>query len=480
MSYTTPIPYPIKPALRLARVRKGTAFQGILRLSALVAFMAAASPLIPWYIRRVTDDSDEPLGILALLVAVFFAWHRFRDPRERLEVQVYPWQLLIGSGAIGLVELSPYGNLPLFTGLFVIAVLSSAISLSRGKTGFVALLILSLPLMASLDFYAGYPLRLAAAQLSELLLNLCGMEVERAGVLISDQGSVVGVDPPCAGVRMLWTASFTAAVVATRLRFSCARAAALLVGAVVCVILGNGLRAAVLFFPESGRFHLPGWMHEGAGLLVHGGVLFTIFALGEWLESRKAHSSLFSRLPQVRVHPFVFTSLLLGTSLAAILSGTVSSAPPDVAAKTPTLELTVWPAMLDGIPLHSVPLSASESRFAALFPGSLAKFNWGEAIVILRRSRGATRLMHSSNDCLAASGYTITHKPVYRDADGRMWGCSQAEREGHTWRVRERYTNDAGTHFATDASAWFWLALLHPDAGPWTSTTIMELTAARP
>ena len=273
---------------------------------------------------------------------------------------------------------------------------------------------------------------------------------------------------------MLWTSSFAAAVVATRLRFSCAQAASLFAGAVACMIMGNGLRAAVLFFPESGRLHIPGWMHEGAGLLIHGGVLFTIFALGEWLESRASRSAHFSRLPGVRIHPVVVTSLLLITAVAAVLSRSTSSAASETSSHLPAPAATDWPTTLDGTPLHRVPLSNSESRFAAVFPGSLAKFQWGKAVVILRRSRVATRLVHSSNDCLSASGYTITHKPVYRDEDDRTWGCSLAERDGQMWRVRERYTNAAGTHSATDASAWFWLALLHPEAGPWTATTIIE------
>ena len=73
---------------------------------------------------------------------------------------------------------------------------------------------MSLPLVASLDFFAGYPLRLAAAELGRGMLWFVGIEAERNGVLLVHCGRLVGIDPPCAGVRMLWTACFLAAVLA--------------------------------------------------------------------------------------------------------------------------------------------------------------------------------------------------------------------------------------------------------------------------
>jgi hypothetical protein len=63
---------------------------------------------------------------------------------------------------------------------------------------------------------------------------------------------------------------------------------------------------------------------------------------------------------------------------------------------------------------------------------------------------------------------------MYKDADGRYWGCSVAEHGGETWRVLERYVDADGTRVCTDASAWFWAAVLHPGEGPWMAVTVRE------
>ena len=65
---------------------------------------------------------------------------------------------------------------------------------------------LSLPVVASLQFYAGYPMRLAAAEGAVRLLELGGIVVARNGVSIEVGGMAIAVDPACSGIRMLWHA----------------------------------------------------------------------------------------------------------------------------------------------------------------------------------------------------------------------------------------------------------------------------------
>ena len=43
-------------------------------LAAVVGFTAALFPLAIWYVRRMGDGSDEPLGLLALAFALAAAW----------------------------------------------------------------------------------------------------------------------------------------------------------------------------------------------------------------------------------------------------------------------------------------------------------------------------------------------------------------------------------------------------------------------
>jgi exosortase/archaeosortase family protein len=236
-----------------------------LPLSALVAFLLAALPLLSWYVQRVIDGSDEPLGVIALVVAVAtLVTAAGFGHKDRRRVRLHPWRMLVGAGLLALVQWFGPVRLPLVAGLLAVVVVAVSVEMPRGKAGVIALLVLSLPLVASLDFFAGYPLRLAAAELGRGMLWIVGIEAERNGVLLVHCGRLVGIDPPCAGIRMLWTACFLAAVLAVRMRLSWRRTLGLLGIAIGCVVLGNSLRAALVFLPESGRVHWPEWAHPGS------------------------------------------------------------------------------------------------------------------------------------------------------------------------------------------------------------------------
>lgn len=442
-------------------------------LVAAPALIAAAWPVLTWYASRVTDQSDEPLGVLALLTAFALLTTRLREPRFRAGMRVNPFALLCGAALLTALPHTPLGQFPLVLGLVAVATLGFSVSLPCGKAGLVALLVLSLPLVGSLDFYAGYPLRMVAAEIAVRLLQLGGLEVTRAGVMLMDGPNLVGMDPPCAGIRMLWTSCFVAAVMAARMHLRWSRTLLLLGGALATVVAGNSVRAALVFFPESGRVHWPEWMHPGAGLVVHGLVLAVIFRLAGFMEERTRH---------LRMESQAANSLCLGPWRTAALAGVVivlSAAAfliGDPRQDMAPLHGTdaPWPATLDGMPLSLVPLTSREERFARAFPGEIAKFRSHDSEVIFRRVASATRRMHPSGDCLRAAGFTITGKPVFQDVDGRLWGCSIAERNGQSWRVRERYMSAGQNRVCTDASAWFWQAVLHPADGPWLAITVME------
>ena len=79
----------------------------------------------------------------------------------------------------------------------------------------LGLSLLSLPLLASLQFYAGYPLRVVTAEASRWLLPPASAS-QRSGASLLVNGQLVIVDAPCSGVQMLWLGYFTACVVALR------------------------------------------------------------------------------------------------------------------------------------------------------------------------------------------------------------------------------------------------------------------------
>lgn len=435
-----------------------------LQLGALLLFLAAVSPLFLWYGRRITDQSDEPLGLIALLTALGFLW------LQRKEISVQP--LALAGGALLLIsaQLSPLKQFPLGLGLVVIVALGLALQVPRKKAGIMLLLFLSLPLMASLNFFAGYPLRLIVAESSRILLFLGGLDIERVGALLKDGAQLVGVDPPCAGISMLWTGCFAAAVLATRLSFSYFQTAKFLCGSLLLVILGNVLRATILFFPESGRVHWPHFTHEGVGLIMHAFVLLVIVALSGRFSGK------FSKRPaQTWTFTHVLKTSAIWASLGFLLAGGLYfPVNRTVIAQTSLENVPIWPATFEGVPLVKMPLTEREMRFARDFPGEIARFQCEKKVVILRRVAKATRLLHASADCLKASGWSLEPQPVQKDDAGRVWSTMRGDFAGETFTVKERITNFAQSEGYTDVSAWFWAALFRSSEGPWLATTLIE------
>ena len=97
-----------------------------------------------------------------------------------------------------------------------------SVSGSRARwPAILCLLALSVPVIASLQFYAGYPMRTVTASGATWLLNLFGIEATRTGTSMVAYGRTVLVDAPCSGVRMLWTACvLCASLAAIRTRVS--------------------------------------------------------------------------------------------------------------------------------------------------------------------------------------------------------------------------------------------------------------------
>ena len=130
-----------------------------------------------------------------------------------------------------------------------------------------------------------------------------------------------------------------------------------------------------------------------------------------------------------------------------------------------------WPTVWEGHALRPLALSAVEMRFAARFPGHIARLTDGEQVVVMREVRQPTRMLHPAADCYRGLGYRIVQAQLEHDAQQRLWRCFVAERAGQRTRVCERIV-DAQGHAFTDASSWFWAAQLGQSSGPWQAITV--------
>jgi hypothetical protein len=161
--------------------------------------------------------------------------------------------------------------------------------------------------------------------------------------------------------------------------------------------------------------------------------------------------------------------MLVLLALAAALP--LLSAPHSEAATARHVE---WPQQWEGRPLRPLAMSAVEQRFAARFPGAIARFSDGERVLVLRQVQQPTRMLHPAADCFRGLGYRIEHAGLERDAQLRLWRCFEAMGpDGQRLRVCERITAEDGTAFI-DPSSWFWAAALGQSTGPWLAVTVVE------
>jgi exosortase/archaeosortase family protein len=227
---------------------------------------AALWPQWAWYWKRLTDGSDDPLGIIALLALVIMVTRLARQLRSE---PAMGW--LFVAGALSMASALALQVTPLLGAL--IGVLSLAAGLAAwlpagtARVPYAGMLILSLPLISSLQFYAGYPLRVVTAQLSCWVLSSVGFVAERSGSSILVSGQLVIVDAPCSGIQMAWMAYFAAfaaaAVRAIPDRVLLRRLP--LVG--LLVLAGNILRNTVLVAREASGTAPSELTHEAVGLV---------------------------------------------------------------------------------------------------------------------------------------------------------------------------------------------------------------------
>ena len=228
-------------------------------------------PVARWYVARIGDGSDEPWGLAALAAAVLFA------PRTG-------WAELLKRNSLFLIcgLIATYAATYAFLPPLVHALLAvTTIGIAVGRRGFPlawwALLVLSLPLVATLQFYLGFPLRLATTALCVPLLRLGGLHVVAESTALHRAGETVIVDAPCSGIHMLWTGLFLAASLACWQRLDAHDSFRLLRRASLAVFVANVLRATALFCIESKLWPSPSWAHEGVGLALFGVAAVVIF-----------------------------------------------------------------------------------------------------------------------------------------------------------------------------------------------------------
>ncbi len=421
-------------------------------LLVLAAVILGQWPVWQWFVARLDDGTDEPWGLVALLAAGALILVR------RSEIQITRPRWVVLTLLLVVQWLLPPGTPALIHAVFAMAMIGICCAGGRGWLPLLGLLLLALPVMASLQFFAGYWLRLVAGMGSVGLLRLLGQEVTLVGTLLHWHGEIIAIDPPCSGVRMLWFGGFLYCLSGAWHRTPTGR---FLLGGMLAMgllIVANLVRATLLFYKESGLVAMPDSAHEGIGLVVFGVACLGIVAIPTWrvwVEENAISNRSRKPVPQ---------SWTYGLMLLAIsLSVRGPEAPAHVVASSDPLE---WPSSEQGVPLLEIPIPDEQIAFLKTFPGSVRAFAWGNELRIYRWVRQPTRQVHPAADCYRSSGWNVTLCPQIQDADGRRWSVTRVESGEQSLEVLEQIRDGSGQYW-TEPSQWYWEALLEKTTGPW-------------
>ena len=263
------------------------------RLSAIDWLALQALVLWPhgaYLVERALDGSDDPLGLLALVALAAFVARQARELRLSPRL---PWLWAGVSIALTANAAWVLGAPALAAGVLAALALAAALSAwwpaRRPLAPLVGLLLLGLPLVASLQFYVGWPLRVVTAEASARALQVFGFDAIREGASMLVNGRLLIVDAPCSGVQMAWLGYFAACACAAwhALPYGAFVRRLPLVGAIV--LATNVLRNSVLVALEARPEGLSALAHQGIGLACLAAATVAVCALMQPIRSSRSH-----------------------------------------------------------------------------------------------------------------------------------------------------------------------------------------------
>lgn len=430
------------------------------KLIPAIALLVAAIPTIRWYVPRLQDGGGELACLVPMGAALWFA---IRDRKTLVRTSRGAWT----GSVLLLIQAATFPFLPaMIRALLMLAALAAVTGLWR-KPGITCLCVLGLPWMASLDFFLGYPLRLLTSVNATFFLQAVGTDVTRSGVQLLHEGRVIGVDPACSGMNLLWNTALLTGWLAAAFSLRWRSLFPLGSAALALALAGNSLRAAILFFPEAGIVEMPHILHAGIGIIIAGGCFLVLMKLAR-------NKGLSSAARQSQPFPKSYLAAgaspsLLATALLVLLASTFSKSQNPQSLPEPEL-LTSY----QGVPVTRLSLNEAEENFYRNFPGTIAVYEAGYDKLIVRRVNRATRKLHPASHCLRAEGFGIGEETVEEDGKGGRWLSYAITRNGEISHVKEHITCPASGRSWPEISAWFWHAFLRPGEGPWEAVTVIS------
>lgn len=430
----------------------------VLALLELFAFL----PVWRWYLLRLQDGSDEPWGLLPLATAAVVAALYWRRHRAEFAPRGASASLILTALYAVSFPFAP----PLLRALLAITALGALCEPRRPGAQlpfcYWGLLVLSLPIVSTLQFYLGYPLRRLTSELVVYLLRDLPLRVDGVVLFLGERPLLI--DAPCSGIKLLWTALYFSCTLGALFGIRGWRGWLQLSLTSLVVFIGNLARTALLVPIEFGLVKLPAIAHELTGAAVLVSVLLLLGVVARWLASADEPRSVKISPTPLRVLTPVTLLVLIAAAAGPLLR---SEAP--IVAKQGLLPESRWPTEFNEVRLQQLPLDQSERRFVESFPGEVRKYAAGGSELIVRALSTATRKLHPAADCLRAVGYTVRPAKAEQTIAGAIRGCVDAVGANGKFRVCEHIEDAQGRTFS-DVSSWYWAAVMGDSVGPWMST----------
>ncbi|GMW00170.1 MAG: hypothetical protein AMXMBFR84_13080 [Candidatus Hydrogenedentota bacterium] len=349
-----------------------------------------------------------------------------------------------------------------------IALIAALPSHTRSRSwGLVVLIMLSMHVSTSLDFFVGFPLRVISARLADLMLGPVAFSI---GTGLTDGSMVFNVDGPCSGVHMLSTGLALASAVSLVMQFRFLKTFLFLCFAVLLVIFGNAQRAATLFLMGA---ELDSAAHTAFGIIVFAQCALVLIAVAVWLKRREqsecADSTTASKSVGSRSIGIVAFATILAATGPLLGSGTANGT-------DALVDSLKWPDTWSGRTLLPVALNPDLEAYIKDFPGAWAQFRIQDSdeLVLLRICTVATRALHSAENCFKAQGGNCDTEDSLVDEHGHVWSRFRYyDPDGGVYYVRQCYfaitvsrsPSDldvwiSGVDSWPDVSSWYWAAAL--------------------
>jgi exosortase len=258
----------------------------------LVLLSAAYLPIIIWmWDRWMTPDSYYSHGILIPLVSLFLVWKK-KKILQKLPSETSPWGLRIFILGIIFYWASAISHVYFSAGFSMIIILAGIVLHFYGERVFkeirfpLLFLVFMVPLPIILVAFICFKLKIIAAHLATLILNILGLHAKQMTSIIKMDHSYVLVEDSCGGLRSLISLTALGCIFAYRLKLRLTKKLLLFASAIPIATITNACR--IVFLSAVGEIfgteYTQGFLHNLSGYMVFAFAFLMLFGVKKMLE----------------------------------------------------------------------------------------------------------------------------------------------------------------------------------------------------